>query len=945
MKPLRFEDVKNASETGYVMPTPPDLSDLVDKPLPPRALTSQTSAWTPPVFEDMTDLTPSKLVEVLNARLGVAPEGTKPIFLDTETIGFHGIAVLIQFAIGSGEVILWETLRQPIGDTIELIEMFATWPDGIVGFNLAFDWFHLQKLHSVLCRLRDLLRERGHADPDRIIPVKCLFELEGNESFNDYVDELGLAESQAFDYPCIKPVKACDLMLYARKGPYQITMERKPIYLRNIPTLVAEDFCNYLNEMTDLPDILFAGKKKESPPWKIKEAYCEDGTVDPDFVNLELSFRPSGSLKDIAKDLGIVKDVTYFDEISPNDKWPLDEEGYSPYAMSPYIKDGKLIEPGPGHWGKRWPTVVRLHAEHWAIEPKAKKYARDDVIMTRGMYYAFKRPALGDVDSTLACMVGSTRWRGFAIDKEAVKKAYLDTCKHRDELSTGLNLNSPAVIKNLFTKACRHCTAIPCDCATDSKKPDPRCPKCRGFGHLLGYENDPRGCTQPQHTDPSHPHYHKYEPVITKVEQILCKNRKNRISFGKRILEKMEHWTIGEVECDCFDFDTMCFSPSCLKCGGAGIIKSNELHPAAKLVKRIKDYRVENYRAELLQKLLLSGRLHIDLSVTGTLSNRMAGASGLNAQGIPRDKAMRICIKFAFPGFALCGGDFDGFEVAIAEAVYKDKRLYEALTTGKKVHAIAGARFYAPMTYDEVLATKDTLDDYYSRSKQGFFALLYGGTAQTLVERCQIALDKALAGFNYFMEYFEDWGKARQKLQFEFSTLIQQNIRQPIIHKTPRNSISSLLGHTRYFTVENSILEMLYQLAQRVPTKFLGHDRLVMRRGRQVTVTAAIRSALTASSFSIQNSIIRAAANHEVQSTGAELTKKAQVALWDLQPSGTHEWVLSIFNFHDELNAAVRDDMKHKTKEVIDNFITEHLPLVRCLKMEWKTDMRTWADK
>jgi len=74
------------------------------------------------------------------------------LFYDTETCGFHGMAVLIQYAEDDGPVTLWNVWREPICDTLKLIEWIMK--QETVGFNLAFDQFHLCKLHTIFFSLR-----------------------------------------------------------------------------------------------------------------------------------------------------------------------------------------------------------------------------------------------------------------------------------------------------------------------------------------------------------------------------------------------------------------------------------------------------------------------------------------------------------------------------------------------------------------------------------------------------------------------------------------------------------------------------------------------------------------------------------------------------------------------------------------------------------------------
>ena len=65
-------------------------------------------------------------------------------FFDTETCGYHGPVVLIQYAKDNAPVERLSVWREPIIDTLRLIEEFCE--EGVCGFNLAFDWFHLQRM-------------------------------------------------------------------------------------------------------------------------------------------------------------------------------------------------------------------------------------------------------------------------------------------------------------------------------------------------------------------------------------------------------------------------------------------------------------------------------------------------------------------------------------------------------------------------------------------------------------------------------------------------------------------------------------------------------------------------------------------------------------------------------------------------------------------------------
>ena len=134
-------------------------------------------------------------------------------YVDTETCGLHGMAVLLQYAIDHGDIVLHEIWRRPIGETLDLIEMLMKYT--IVGFNLSFDMFHLVKIYTVF----------------RLCPRDWIPE--------EHIDEIALKEVEGQAGPCLKPASALDLLLHSRKGPYQSLMSRGDIRIRRVPTPLA----------------------------------------------------------------------------------------------------------------------------------------------------------------------------------------------------------------------------------------------------------------------------------------------------------------------------------------------------------------------------------------------------------------------------------------------------------------------------------------------------------------------------------------------------------------------------------------------------------------------------------------------------------------------------------------------------------------------------------
>jgi hypothetical protein len=139
------------------------------------------------------------------------------IFYDSETTGLCGPAILLQYAIDDGPVILHEFWTEPFQKSLDLIEKMMSHEGGLVGFNLSFDQFQLCKIYTMF----DLFMKRNPNLKDDLP--------------ENYIDELGVLEKEARDGPCLKPVKACDVMLHARKGPYQSTMPREDIRIKRVP--------------------------------------------------------------------------------------------------------------------------------------------------------------------------------------------------------------------------------------------------------------------------------------------------------------------------------------------------------------------------------------------------------------------------------------------------------------------------------------------------------------------------------------------------------------------------------------------------------------------------------------------------------------------------------------------------------------------------------------
>lgn len=770
------------------------------------------------------------------------------IFYDSETCGLHGVAVLLQYAINDGPIYLVDLWMRPVNETLDLIESFMQHEEGVVGFNLTFDHFHLQKLYNMFSLLSEI------AGPDAT-------------PFN-FIDALAELEPLARDGKCIKPVKALDLMLRARKGEYQSLMARKPIMIRRVPTQLAYYLRAELETRVKIDDIYFArAKVKPEHQWQIKDIQNSDKSINPAFKNIMLDFKASGGLKPLCEHIfgkdrfghnrSVFKEVAISKKFTPKDKGT----GYAPFA--------KAFESAP--FKTTWPAFVEKHVLHWMTNQDARQYAEDDVTDTRNLYKHFLQRGqetgdlleAGDDDSELACMAGSVRWRGFPINSKGLKRL-------RKEASTRLKdvPRTPTSVRTWLTEVMQPAEVVALELDKSTKK------------------------------------------------QILIEIKK---------LKQERTNSDGEIE--------------------------EREHPAASRAARILDARQAKYEINFYSKLIQAGRLHPSFEIIGAKSSRMSGRGGdLNSQGIKKDKNVRACFTLhnKKADECLCGGDFKSFEVSIAVADYNDPILYEELTSGKKIHGLFGTLCYPKMTYEEVVASDGAQGDgdYYTRAKSGLFALIYGGNEETLRTRLNVDIDDAKAALARFRYKYKGVAAAQDRIRDAFGSMRQPNgIGTNVEWHDPQDYMESMLGFRRYFTLENQICKILYDLANKPPKHWRQIKAQVMRRERIQTPSGATQSALYGGAFQLQAANMRAAGNHRIQSTGAQITKKLQRNIWDHQPPGIHQWLVQPMNIHDEVMCRTENSVKDAVADTVARTVESFRPIIPLIGIGWKLGLENWASK
>ncbi len=763
------------------------------------------------------------------------------IFIDTETCGLHGVPVLIQYAENDGPVVLHDIWTTPMEETIALIDWFLT--EDLVFYNATFDWFHLVKIYSML----------------------NLVFYDGDTPM-EHLQELAEREAEARDGFCLKPKGVLDLMLEARKGKYQNTMNRSPIRVRRIPIQMGDLLAEELNNRVPLNPLFFARSKK-GIQWHVLP--IED---DLNFCDVCLIFSPSTSLKALAADL-LGKKATKFEEISLDRQFSPKELGYAPFAAAGYKPKDKpfvniKVEEMTTDWKETWPSKLYYHVEHWSYNPQARKYAEDDIINTRGVYYGLNCPEFNDDDSVLACMVAMVRWKGFAVNETMLDKVIAKYTK----LAASCPFKDSSQKVQMYLKDAM--LPVEAEYVKVDKIDTPK------TGDALSeFERDPA--------------------------DLLIDNS------SKQLLMKIMEW--GD-------------------------------HPAAERAREVFTARDANYKVKMLNKIKRAGRFHASFKVIGTKSSRMSGTDGLNAQGIVGTDEIRSIFSLAFDGEKASIGDFCAFEVTLMEATYKDPQLRESLLAGKKIHALFGMELFPGHTYEEICASEHTENDMYKKGKSGIFAMGYGGSEYTLETRLGVSAEVADRAYHSFARKYPGIGEARQRIIDKFCTMSQEGgLGTAVVWKDPDDYIESMMGFRRYFSLENKICKALFDLAENPPKDWYKLRIKVTRRDRQQTATGAVRSALFGAAFGIQASVMRAAANHEIQSPGAQITKNLQCDIWALQPHGVHPWRVRPMNVHDEV--AVVHSPEVEIKPVIDNCVEKFKSKVPLIAIDWKSNVKSWAEK
>lgn len=840
----------------------------------------------------------------------------RKVFLDVETCGLHGVPVIIQYAFDDGPINIHNFWSKPICESLALIEDLMTCE--VIGFNLAFDHFHVSKIYTLLDMAKDTL---------------------GLDAFPDeHITTIAKMEESARNGRCVKPFKSFDLMLHARKTEFQVTMERSDIRIRRVPTALAWSLAKVLEQQIIFDPILFARRKKHlAPRWTVIDI-SRDGQVVKDFKDIVLKFKPSIALKALAihvLNIPYTEILTYGD-VEVNKVWWPAEVGYAPFAAAVdrmSKKQRKALKKK-----HTWPKVIEHHIRHWDYHEKARLYASKDVEYTRRLYEHFGCPTTGDDDSELATMVGAVRWRGYAIDLEgmgALKaaatarikqvptspryvKRWISEVLSEEEKATFTSTGKVILEKMAAQRNGSTCPFGPCEhCNNTGMLPAPESAK-RAFDVLEARKMikeielyDKLLLAR---------RFHASFKVIGALSGRMAGADKLNAQGIKRTKEVRSQFPLafGKLVLRGGDFSAF----EVVLADAA--YNDSALRRDLLTCERCRDVQVEQVLTPMLAKEFLSEevfKIYINRKLAEEDARARKSQQANKAYERKSEHTIRngIVKTFACPK---CGDN---------------QRM--------KIHALFGIHVYPDMDYDQIKATSGTADDRYNKAKSAVFAMIYGGMAFTLMTRLGVPIEIAEEAYQKFLRKYPGIAIARQKIIDAFCTMRQTGgIGSMIEWHDPAEFIESLLGFKRYFILENKITAELFKLAEKPPKEWLDLKVKVRRRDRDQTASGAVRSALFGTAFQIQAGNLRAACNHEIQSSGAQITKHVQRKIWDVQPSGINDWLVQPMNVHDEILCPLDPSVENEVEEVVFNAVESFRSLVPLIEFDWHA-MSNWAEK
>jgi DNA polymerase I-like protein with 3'-5' exonuclease and polymerase domains/5'-3' exonuclease len=200
----------------------------------------------------------------------------------------------------------------------------------------------------------------------------------------------------------------------------------------------------------------------------------------------------------------------------------------------------------------------------------------------------------------------------------------------------------------------------------------------------------------------------------------------------------------------------------------------HDAHPVVPLILNYRQiYKVNSTYVEAWPRFIKEdGRIHSTFNVEGAATGRLSSQDP-NLQNIPIKGEMGAEIRKAFiapKGKMLLGADYSQIELRIMAHLAGDPGLTKAFQAGLDIHAATAARIFK-VPVEEVTKAQRTV------GKTMNFATLYGQGPHALSR--QLGIDYATAR-NYIAEYFEQFPKVKDWMQKTLEAAYEQGFTETI---------------------------------------------------------------------------------------------------------------------------------------------------------------------
>ena len=306
----------------------------------------------------------------------------------------------------------------------------------------------------------------------------------------------------------------------------------------------------------------------------------------------------------------------------------------------------------------------------------------------------------------------------------------------------------------------------------------------------------------------------------------------------------------------------------------------HELSPAHPVVPLLLEYRqlfklVSTYVDALPKSVGEDGRIHSTFNVEGAATGRLSSTNP-NLQNIPIKGELGSEMRKAFiapKGKVILGADYSQIELRIMAHFSNDPNLKKAFEEGLDIHAATASKIFN-VSVDQVDKAQRMV------GKTMNFAVLYGQGPHALSRQLKVEYEVART---YIAEYFEGFPKVRTWMQ-----------------------------KTLDFGAKN------------------GYVKTIMGRKRYIPELQATNRMFKAAGE-------RAAINHPVQGSAADMIKKAMVDIDSSLRGPAKQSCLMILQVHDELLFECEPKDVEKTakmvKEKMENALKLSVPVVVDLKV------------